>query len=59
MSVPLIANRPPRSQLRTSDAVLNHKMGGDEKETFLATMVDENDRTKDVSEKHDIQAWTK
>jgi hypothetical protein len=34
-------------------------MGGDEKETFLATMVDEHDRTKDVSEKHNIDAWTK
>lgn len=59
MSVPLTTIHPPRSLLSTSDAVLNHKMGGDEKETFLATMVDEHDRTKDVSEKHDIQAWTK
>ncbi|KAJ9114591.1 hypothetical protein QFC20_001465 [Naganishia adeliensis] len=41
------------------DAVLNHKMGADEKETFLATAVDSNDRTKDVSDKHNITAWSK
>lgn len=41
------------------DAVLNHKMGADEKETFLATMVDQNDRTKDVGEMHNITAWSK
>jgi alpha-amylase len=42
-----------------SDAVLNHKLGADEKETFLATMVDENNRTQDIGEQHDITAWTK
>ncbi|KAL7420645.1 hypothetical protein Q5752_004596 [Cryptotrichosporon argae] len=41
------------------DAVLNHKAGADEKEEFLATMVDENDRTKTVGETHNIEGWTK
>src|SRR5699024_663130 len=27
-------------------------------ETFKAVMVDQNDRTKDVGEAHDIEAWT-
>jgi hypothetical protein len=42
-----------------SDAVLNHKLGADEQETFLATMVDEQNRTEDVGEMHNITAWTK
>ncbi len=42
-----------------SDAVLNHRLGADEKETFKATMVDQNDRLTDVGEAHDITAWTK
>lgn len=41
------------------DAVLNHKAGADETEEFLATMVDQNDRTKLVGEKHNIEGWTK
>lgn len=47
------------SRSTDSDAVLNHKMGADEKETFLATAVDSNDRTKDISDKHNITAWSK
>ncbi|KAK1922270.1 putative alpha-amylase [Papiliotrema laurentii] len=41
------------------DAVMNHKAGADDKETFKATMVDEHDRTKTVGEMHDIEGWTK
>jgi alpha-amylase len=56
------------------DAVMNHKRvqrrvlvwtslirraGADDKETFKATMVDENDRNKFVGEMHDIEGWTK
>lgn len=41
------------------DAVMNHKAGADDKETFQATMVDSNDRTKLVGEMHDIDGWTK
>ncbi|MDY6085796.1 MAG: alpha-amylase [Peptoniphilaceae bacterium] len=42
-----------------ADMVFNHKGGADESEVFMATMVDQNDRTKDVSEPHDIEGWTK
>lgn len=42
-----------------ADMVFNHKGGADETETFKAVMVDQNDRTKDVGEAHDIEAWTK
>lgn len=41
------------------DAVLNHKAGADEKEKFLATMVDRNKRDQLVGDQHDIEAWTK
>lgn len=41
------------------DAVLNHKAGADETEEFMATMVDENDRTKLVGDMHNIKGWTK
>jgi len=39
------------------DAVLNHKFGGDRKETCKAEEVDENDRTKSVSDCYEIEAW--
>jgi alpha-amylase len=39
--------------------VLNHKAGADEKEEFLATMVDRNNRTKTVGDMHNIEGWTK
>lgn len=42
-----------------ADVILNHKAAADEKEVFKAVEVDENDRTKDISEPHDIEAWTK
>ena len=42
-----------------ADMVFNHKGGADETEVFQAIMVDQNDRTKDVGEPHDIEAWTK
>lgn len=42
-----------------ADMVFNHKGGADETEVFMATMVDQNDRTKDVSAPHDIEGWTK
>lgn len=32
------------------DAVLNHKAGADSKEKFMATEVDSEDRTKEVSD---------
>ncbi|ODN77445.1 hypothetical protein L202_04623 [Cryptococcus amylolentus CBS 6039] len=41
------------------DAVMNHKAGADDKEEFLATMVDQNNRNKEVGEMHNIQGWTK
>jgi alpha-amylase len=41
------------------DAVLNHKAGADETETFKAREVEEQDRTKYKSEAYDIDGWTK
>ncbi|GAA97044.1 glycoside hydrolase family 13 protein [Mixia osmundae IAM 14324] len=40
------------------DAVLNHRLGGDETEKFLVKEVDQQDRTKDISGKYDIEGWT-
>lgn len=41
------------------DIVLNHKAGGDVKETFQAIKVDEENRKKAISEVHDIESFTK
>lgn len=41
------------------DVVLNHKAGADESEVFDAVMVDENDRTQDVSDVMEIEGFTK
>ncbi|KZP22109.1 glycoside hydrolase family 13 protein [Athelia psychrophila] len=40
------------------DAVLNHRLGADGTETFLATEVDEADRNKETSDLYDIEGWT-
>lgn len=40
------------------DVVLNHKAGGDRTEKFMATMVDENDRNREVSDPIEIEGWT-
>ncbi|KAJ7636910.1 alpha-amylase [Roridomyces roridus] len=40
------------------DAVLNHRFGAERKETFAAVEVDNDDRTKEVSELYDIEGWT-
>ncbi|KAK7967694.1 Glucan 1-4-alpha-maltohexaosidase [Apiospora aurea] len=39
------------------DAVLNHKAGADEKEKCRVQEVDNEDRTKDVGEPFEIEAW--
>lgn len=41
-----------------ADIVLNHKAGADFTEEFLAVQVDENNRTKEISEAHNIEGWT-
>ncbi|ORX40476.1 putative alpha-amylase [Kockovaella imperatae] len=41
------------------DAVMNHKAGADDKEEFLAIMVDQNNRKKEIGEMHNIEGWTK
>ncbi|NMO94430.1 alpha-amylase [Paenibacillus lemnae] len=41
------------------DLVMNHKAGADETERFQVIEVDENDRTKEISEPFDIEGWTK
>ncbi len=41
------------------DIVLNHKAGGDEKERFHVTKVDQNNRQHNVSEPFEIEAYTK
>lgn len=42
-----------------ADVILNHKAAADEKEIFKAVQVDENNRNKEISKPHDIEAWTK
>jgi alpha-amylase len=41
-----------------ADVVLNHKAGADRAEKFMAVMVDENDRTIEIEEPKEIEAWT-
>lgn len=41
-----------------ADVVLNHKGNADFEEEFMARMVDQNNRAKDVSEDMKIKAWT-
>lgn len=41
-----------------ADVVLNHKAGADFKETFMAAKVNEENRTEDIEEAHDIEGWT-
>lgn len=41
-----------------ADVVLNHKAGADRAEKFRAVMVDENDRTREISEEKEIEGWT-
>jgi len=41
-----------------ADVVLNHKAGADETEKFQAVQVDEYNRDHDMSNQHEIEAWT-
>lgn len=41
-----------------ADVVLNHKAGADFTELFQVVQVDENDRSKEISDAHDIEGWT-
>jgi alpha-amylase len=41
-----------------ADIVLNHKMGGDHEEEFLATPFDPADRNRPIGELQTIKAWT-
>jgi hypothetical protein len=38
---------------------LTLRAGADDKEEFLATIVDQNNRTQKVGEAHNIDGWTK
>ncbi|KAG8747350.1 hypothetical protein FRC10_001529 [Ceratobasidium sp. 414] len=40
------------------DAVLNHKLGADRTETFMAVEVDDNDRRVNVGAPKEIEGWT-
>src|SRR3954447_19440234 len=41
------------------DVVMNHKAGADETEIVKVIEVDQEDRTKELSEPFEIEAWTK
>lgn len=41
-----------------ADVVINHKAGADRTEKFMAVMVDQEDRTKEVEEPKEIEGWT-
>ncbi len=45
--------------LTLADIVLNHRMGADATETFLAQKVNEDDRTQPDGEPHELEAWTR
>ena len=40
------------------DTVLNHKFGADERERFKVKVVDNDDRTKNISDLYDIEVGT-
>lgn len=40
------------------DAVLNHKAGADEKETFLVKRVHEENRYEEIGEPYEVEGWT-
>ncbi|EJF64974.1 alpha amylase [Dichomitus squalens LYAD-421 SS1] len=40
------------------DAVLNHKLGGDRPEKFMATPVDPNNRLMEIGPTREIEGWT-
>lgn len=42
-----------------ADVVLNHKVGADATEKFLAIEVDPNDRNHELSQPFDIEGWTR
>lgn len=42
-----------------ADFVMNHKAGADETEIFQAVKVNPEDRNEEISDAHDIEAWTK
>ncbi|MGC4032081.1 MAG: alpha-amylase [Tepidisphaeraceae bacterium] len=41
------------------DTVLNHRMGGDEKQKVTVREVDQNDRNRTVSEPYEMHAWAR
>lgn len=41
-----------------ADVVLNHKAGGDEKETFAVLKMNPDDRQQPISEPYEIEGWT-
>ena len=54
----LISEVHKREMYVYADVVLNHKAGADRTEKFMAVKVDENDRTKEISEAIEIEGWT-
>ncbi|KAI0322613.1 glycoside hydrolase family 13 protein [Amylostereum chailletii] len=40
------------------DAILNHKLGADQKEAFNVIQVDENNRLKEIGRVKEIEGWT-
>ena len=54
----LISEIHKREMSVYADVVLNHKAGADRAERFEAVLVDEKDRTKEVGEVYEIDAWT-
>ena len=41
------------------EVLIKDRAGADDKEEFMATMVDQSNRLKDVGEMHNIEGWTK
>lgn len=54
----LIEEIHKHDMLAYADIVMNHKAGADRTEKFMAVKVDPDDRSKEISEPHEIEGWT-
>lgn len=54
----LISEIHKRNMYVYADVVLNHKAGADYTEKFMVVKVDEDQRTKTISDEYEIEGWT-
>ncbi len=56
--IELISEIHKRGMYIYADVVLNHKAGADYTEKFMVVKVDEDERTKVISDEYEIEGWT-